>query len=105
MRGKRGSGEGWPDWQVESDVDSFSKNIAYVPVSRTRPPACRMRPDNIWETGWLFATIPKEHLIMDHPPLTMSSLLVLLSYMYCLPLTDGRWTQCSSPETLMRSPS
>ncbi|KAJ8405501.1 hypothetical protein AAFF_G00319740 [Aldrovandia affinis] len=29
-------------------------------------------PDNIWETGWLFATNPKEHLIVDHPPLTMS---------------------------------
>ncbi|KAJ8416418.1 hypothetical protein AAFF_G00357060 [Aldrovandia affinis] len=29
-------------------------------------------PDNIWETGWLFANIPKEHLIVDHPPLTMS---------------------------------
>ncbi|KAJ8393154.1 hypothetical protein AAFF_G00068370 [Aldrovandia affinis] len=45
-------------------------------------------PDNIWETGWLFATIPKEHLIMDHPPLTMSLWLVLL-YMCCLPHTDG----------------
>ncbi|KAJ8378744.1 hypothetical protein AAFF_G00236640 [Aldrovandia affinis] len=33
-------------------------------------------PDNIWETGWLFATIPKEHLIMDHPPLTMSLWMV-----------------------------
>ncbi|KAJ8405675.1 hypothetical protein AAFF_G00316550 [Aldrovandia affinis] len=55
-------------------------------------------PDNIWETGWLFATIPKEHLIVDHPPLTMSLWMVLL-YMCCLPHTDGR------PETLMRSPS
>ncbi|KAJ8385104.1 hypothetical protein AAFF_G00192450 [Aldrovandia affinis] len=55
-------------------------------------------PDNIWETGWLFATIPKEHLIVDHPPLTLSLWMVLL-YMGCLPHTDGR------PETLMRSPS
>ncbi|KAJ8362137.1 hypothetical protein AAFF_G00392960 [Aldrovandia affinis] len=58
-------------------------------------------PDNIWETGWLFATIPKEHLIVDHPPLTMSLWMVLL-YMCCLPHTDGRRTQCSPPETLMR---
>ncbi|KAJ8417035.1 hypothetical protein AAFF_G00282620 [Aldrovandia affinis] len=54
-------------------------------------------PDNIWETGWLFATNPKEHLIVDHPPLTMSLWMVLL-YMCCLPHTDGRRTQCSPPK-------
>ncbi|KAJ8362617.1 hypothetical protein AAFF_G00365420 [Aldrovandia affinis] len=47
-------------------------------------------PDNIWETGWLFATNPKEHLIVDHPPLTMSLWMVLLTCAVCpTQMADG----------------